>query len=48
MQAIPYFDRIIETLKPLNPRPMQSYRGDDITGFAEIETDMMVAHHALF
>ena len=41
METIPYFERIIETLKPLNPRPMKTYRGDDITSFGEIETDMM-------
>jgi hypothetical protein len=45
MQSIPYFERIIETLQPLNPRPMRTYRGDDITGFAEIETEMM--HHSM-
>jgi hypothetical protein len=45
MQSIPYFERIIETLQPLKPRPMHTYRGDDITGFAEIETEMM--HHSM-
>jgi len=41
MKIIPYFERIIETLKPLNPRPMKTYQGEDITQFAEIETEMM-------
>ena len=42
MQTIAYTDRIIETLKPLNPKPMTTYRGDDITQFENIETEMMV------
>jgi len=42
MKTIPYFEKIIETLKPLNPRPMKNHRGDDITQFEEIETEMMV------
>lgn len=42
MKDIPYFERVIEAQKPLNPRPMETYQGDDITEFEKIETDMMV------
>lgn len=42
MKTIPYFERIIETLKPLNSRPMKTYRGEDIAQFEKIETEMMV------
>ena len=42
MKDIPYFERVIEAEKPLNPRPMKTYQGDDITEFEKIETDMMV------
>jgi len=41
MKAIPYFEKILETLTPLNLRPMKTYRGEDITRFKKIETDMM-------
>jgi hypothetical protein len=41
MQTIAYTDRIIEALTPLNPKPMSTYRGDDITQFEKIETEMM-------
>jgi len=42
MKAIPFFEKIIETLSPLNPRPMKTYRGEDITQFEKIETEMMI------
>ncbi len=42
MKDIPYFEKVIEAMKPLNPRPMKTYRGEDITEFEIIETDMMV------
>ena len=42
MQTIPYFEKIIETLSSLNPRPMKMYRGEDITQFEKIETEMMI------
>ncbi|MBW2221928.1 MAG: hypothetical protein JRF22_05305, partial [Deltaproteobacteria bacterium] len=42
MKTIPYTERIIETLAPLNPKPMTTYRGDDITQFERIESDMMI------
>ncbi len=42
MKDIPYFERVIEAEKPLTPRPMKTYQGDDITEFEKIETDMMV------
>jgi len=42
MKDISYFERVIEAQKPLNPRPMKTYHGDDITEFEKIETDMMV------
>jgi len=48
MKTIPYFERIIETLSPLNPRPMKTYRGEDTTQFAEIETEMMIHHMRCF
>ena len=41
MQTIAYTDRIIEALTPLNPTPMTTYRGNDITQFEKIETEMM-------
>ncbi|HUT83599.1 MAG TPA: hypothetical protein VMX95_03030 [Thermodesulfobacteriota bacterium] len=41
MKTIPYFEKILETLTPLNPRPMKTYRGEDISRFEKIETDMM-------
>ena len=42
MKTIPCFEKIIETLSPLNPRPMKTYRGEDITQFEKIETEMMI------
>ena len=42
MKDIAYTERIIEALAPLNPKPMTTYRGDDITQFDKIETEMMV------
>ena len=42
MKTIPYTERIIETLAPLNPKSMTTYRGDDITQFERIESDMMI------
>ena len=42
MKEIAYTERIIEALAPLNPKPMTTYRGDDITQFARIEAEMMV------
>lgn len=41
MKTIPFFEKIIETLSPLNPQPMKTYRGEDITQFEKIETEMM-------
>jgi hypothetical protein len=29
MQDIPYFEKAIESLKPLNSRPMKTYRGEE-------------------
>ena len=42
MKTIPCFEKIIETLSPLNPRPMKTYRGEDVTQFEKIETEMMI------
>ena len=42
MKDIAYTERIIEALAPINPKPMTTYRGDDITQFEQIETEMMV------
>ena len=42
MKNLAYKEKIIETLAPTNPKPMTTYRGDDITQFEKIETEMMV------
>jgi hypothetical protein len=42
MNTIPYTEAIIETVAPLNPKPMTTYRGEDVTKFEKIETDMMI------
>jgi hypothetical protein len=42
MKTIPYYERIMETLSPLTPRPMKTYRGGDITEFERIEDEMMI------
>jgi len=42
MKTIPYYERIMETLSPLKPRPMKTYRGGDITEFEKIEAEMMI------
>ena len=42
MKTIPYYDRIMETLSPLNPQQMKSYRGEDITEFERIEAEMLI------
>jgi len=48
MKTIPFFEKIIETLSPLNPQPMKTYRGEDITQFEKIETEMMTHHMQCF
>lgn len=48
MQKIPYYERIVKALEPLSPRPMTEYNGEDITGFNEINTDMMTQHLRAF
>ena len=48
MKTIPYFDQIMETLLPLNARPMKTYRGDDITQFEKIETEIMTHYLRCF
>jgi 15,16-dihydrobiliverdin:ferredoxin oxidoreductase len=42
MKVIPYYEQIMETLSPLTPRQMKTYRGGDITEFERIETEMMI------
>jgi hypothetical protein len=42
LKTIPYFERITETLAPLNPRPMKIYQGENITQFERFETEMMI------
>jgi len=42
MKTIPYYEKIMETLSPLNPRPMKVYRGEDITELERIEVELMV------
>ncbi len=41
MKDIPYFEEIIKGIKPMNPRELTTYNGNDITEFRRIETDMM-------
>lgn len=41
MKNIPYTERIIEGITPLNPKPMTTYKGEDVTQFEKIETEMM-------
>lgn len=41
MKTIPYFEKIFNTLKPLNPKPMKQYHGEDISQFKKIETEFM-------
>ena len=41
MKTIPYFDRLLETLAPLNPRQVKTHRGEDISDLERIEVDMM-------
>ncbi len=41
MEGIPYYDRIVEELAPLNPQRMTEYKGEDITDVEEIKLDMM-------
>ena len=42
MKTIPYYEKMMETLSPLNPRPMKTHRGEGITEFERIETEMMI------
>ncbi len=44
MQAIPYYERMMEHLANFNLSPMKEYNGDDITQFEYIKTDMMTQH----
>jgi hypothetical protein len=41
MEKIPYYDRIVEALAPLNPQRMTEYNGEDITDVEEIKLEMM-------
>ena len=41
MEKIPYYDRIVEAIAPLNPQRMTEYKGEDITDVEEIKLDMM-------
>jgi hypothetical protein len=41
MKKIPYYDRIVEALAPLNPQRMKEYKGEDITDVEEIKIEMM-------
>ena len=41
MEKIPYYDRIVEAIAPLNPQRMTEYNGEDITDVEEIKLDMM-------
>jgi hypothetical protein len=44
MQAIPYYERMMEHLVNFNLSPMKEYNGEDITQFEYIKTDMMTQH----
>ena len=48
MKKIPYYDQIVETIKPLSPKRMTEYRGEDITQFEEIKIDMMTQDLRVF
>lgn len=41
MKKIPYYQNIVETLKPLSPQRLTQYQGEDITQFEEIKIEMM-------
>ena len=41
MEKIPYYDRIVKALAPLNPQRMTEYNGEDITDVEEIKLEMM-------
>jgi hypothetical protein len=41
MKTIPYFDRMLKTLAPLNLRPVTTHRGEDISDLQRIELEMM-------
>ncbi len=42
MKTIPYYDRIIETLSPLNPQPLKTYKGENLADLERIEVELMV------
>jgi hypothetical protein len=42
MKTIPYYDRIIETLSPLNPQPMKTYKGENLAELERIEVELMI------
>ena len=42
MKTIPYFDRVMETLSPLNPQPMKTYKGENLADLERIEVDLMI------
>jgi hypothetical protein len=48
MEGIPYYDRIVEELAPLNPQRMTEYKGEDITDVEEIKLDMMTQQLRVF
>ena len=31
MKTIPYYERLMETLSPLNPQPMKTYKEENLT-----------------
>jgi len=41
MKTIPYFEQVAEVLSPLNPRPMKTYRGKDISDLENIKVEIM-------
>jgi hypothetical protein len=48
MKSIPYYERVVEALAPLNPQRMTEYDGDDITQYEKIETEMMTQYLKVF
>ena len=42
MKTIPYYDRIVEALSPLNLQPMKTYKGMNLAELERIEVELMI------
>ena len=42
MKTIPYYERVMETLSPLNPQPMKTYKGENLAELERIEVELMI------